>query len=147
MGEKMMDRQQAEATTVETTAPAPVKAFAALMGLLILLQAFLGGRGFFVDTDLLKVHRYLGIVTFIVAVIQILVVFTMMPSGRFRSMLLGMSGFIMLLTVVQLMLGFSAKDGSGEAAAWHIFTGVFLTGAIAAYANTAFRTGANSRGF
>jgi hypothetical protein len=144
----MMDRQQADAATIETTAPAPVRAFAALMGLLILLQAFLAGRGFFLsESNLLKAHETIGIVTFAVAVIQMLVVFTMMKSGKLRSMLLGMSGFIMLLTVAQLGLGFSAKNGSGEAAAWHIFLGVFLTGAIAAYANTVFRTGANSRGF
>jgi hypothetical protein len=55
-----------------------------------------------------------------------------------RGMLLGMSGLILVLTVVQLGLGFSAKDGSGEAAAWHLFNAVLLTGVIAAYANTVF---------
>ncbi len=143
-----MDRQQADVATTEPVTPVVVRVFAALMGLLILLQAFLAGRGFFLsDTNLMKAHQTMGIVTFAVAVLQILAVFSMMKSSKLRSMLLGMSGFIMLLTVGQLGLGFSAKDGSGEAAAWHIFTGVFLTGAIAAYANTAFRTGANSRGF
>jgi hypothetical protein len=110
---------------------------AALMGILILIQAFLGGRGFFLDADLLKVHRAIGMAAFVVAASQIWVVMMSIREGRDRSMLLGMSGLILILTTIQLGLGFSAKD-SGESASWHIFNGVFLTGAIAAYANTVF---------
>ena len=134
-----MDRTVTEMGADETRPPALVRVFAALTAVLILLQAFLGGRGFFVSPDLLDAHRVMGIATLVVTLGQIGVVFTMMARGRLRSMLLGMSGFILALTLIQLMLGFSARDGSGEAAAWHIFTGVLLTGAIAAYANTVFR--------
>lgn len=136
----MMDRQTAETTIERPGSLSLVRLFALLMGVLILVQAFLAGRGFFLsDTNLLKTHRYLGMVTVVVALIQVGVVLATLQSGRERSMLLGMSGLILVLTVIQLMLGFSAKDGSGEAAAWHIFNGVLLTGVIAAYTNTTVR--------
>jgi len=144
---EMIDGQTTDAAVDTTTPPILVRVFAGLMSALILLQAFLGGRGFFVNADLLKIHRMIGITTLAVTVIQLIIVFMMMKAGKLRSMLLGMSGAIFVLTLIQLMLGFSAKNGSGEAAAWHIFTGVFLTGAIAAYANTVFRTRESSRGF
>lgn len=130
---------------MEPTAEQPgsitlVRLLALLMGVLILVQAFLGGRGFFLsEPDLLKTHRYLGMATVVVALIQIGVVLATLPSGRERSMLLGMSGLIFVLTIIQLFLGFSAKDGSAESAAWHIFNGVLLTGVIAAYTNTTVR--------
>ena len=136
----MLDRQNSDMPAAQAGSSMPLRVFAALMGVLILVQAFLGGRGFFLSPNLLKMHQTIGIVTFIVALIQVGIVLTTLKSGRTRSMLLGMSAFIFVLTTIQLGLGFSAKNGSGESAAWHIFTGVFLTGAIAAYANTVFRS-------
>lgn len=122
-----------------------VRIFAVLMGILILLQGFLGGRGFFQDTGLLKTHEYVGEATFLVALIQVGVVFATLRGARDRNMLLGMSGLILVLTAIQLGLGFSAKDNGGGAAAWHIFNGVLLTGVIAAYDTTVFRLSAARR--
>jgi len=115
-----------------------VRGFAALMGVLILLQAFLAGRGIYVDLGLFRTHRFVGMATLLIALIQVGVVTASLRRSRERSMLIGMSSFVLLLTVIQLGLGFSGKNNGGVAA-WHVFNGVLLTGAIAAYANTVFR--------
>lgn len=124
----------AEAKTESTTL---VRVFAAAMGALILVQGFLGGRGFFISPKLLDAHEMVGSLTWLVAAGQVAVVFFTIKS-RERAMLLGMSIAVLVLTTIQMGLGFSAKDGSGESAAWHLFNAVLLTGAIAAYANTVF---------
>ncbi|HET8522340.1 MAG TPA: hypothetical protein VFL82_03845 [Thermomicrobiales bacterium] len=98
--------------------------FAALM----LLQAFLGGRGFFVDSDLLDIHEIVGMITVLIALVQVvLAVLVLRAPGVGRTSLI-LSALIFVLAVVQLMLGFSAKDGSGGSAAWHLLNGVFLFG-------------------
>jgi heme A synthase len=98
--------------------------FAALM----LLQSILGGRGFFVDSDLLDVHRTVGMITVLVALVQVVLAFTTVrASGPGRPIVI-MSALIFILAIVQLMLGFSAKDGSSESASWHLLNGVLIFG-------------------
>ena len=133
----MTDERHQDSSFTTANGALLVRGMAGLMAAVILIQAFLGGRGFFLSPDLLKVHRVIGIAAFVAAAAQIWVVMAALRTGRDRSMLLGMSGLMLLLTTIQLGLGFSAKN-SGEAAAWHIFNGVLLTGVIAAYANTVF---------
>lgn len=102
---------------------------AGIFAILMLLQAFLGPRGFFLgNSDLLDVHQTVGMITVLVALIQVVLAFVVVGSSRAGRAIVIMSALIFILAVVQLMLGFSAKDGSGESAAWHILNGVFIFG-------------------
>ena len=47
------------------------RGLAALLAVMILLQAFLGGRGFFLSPKLLQVHQVVGIAALGVAVVQL----------------------------------------------------------------------------
>jgi hypothetical protein len=95
---------------------------------LMLLQAFLGGRGFFVDSDLLDVHETVGMITVLVALIQVVLAFMAVRASRPGRPIVIISTLIFILAVVQLMLGFSARDGNGGSASWHILNGVFIFG-------------------
>jgi hypothetical protein len=101
---------------------------AGIFALLMLLQAFLGSRGFFLDSDLLDVHQTVGMITVLVALIQIAVAIVVVGPSRATRPIVIISAAIFILAVVQLMLGFSAKDGNGGSAAWHILNGVFIFG-------------------
>src|SRR6478752_8029448 len=97
---------------------------AGLFTLLVLVQAVLAGRGWFIDMDLIDVHGMIGSLTFLVGVVMVALVWFGMEKGSSeRSTLLIMSGFLVILTVAQLGLGYSAtsKDNpSAEAASLHI---------------------------
>lgn len=97
---------------------------AILFTVLMIIQAFLGGRGFFKDADLLDAHEMLGSVLLLVAIVQVVLAY--LAVGR--SMTLWMSGALVVLVIIQMSLGFSAKDGNLDSAAWHLPLGVLIFG-------------------
>jgi hypothetical protein len=94
---------------------------------LVLLQAFMAGRGWFLDPDLLKDHGYVGDVTFISVVLQCILVARMGIPNPLRNRLLGLNGLLLILVTIQLALGYNGRDSS-TAAAWHVPNGVLIFG-------------------
>lgn len=104
------------------------KGTAAPFGALVLFQAFLAGRGWFKDYDLIDVHGMVANVVFLVAVAQAALAF--LAVGRGVPLLL--AGVLVVLVVVQIGLGFAGRE-SAEAAAWHIPNGVLIAGLATAH--------------
>jgi hypothetical protein len=101
----------------------------ALTVLLVLLQAFMAGRGIFLRPDLLKDHGNLGSVTFVSVLAQALLAFAIGVAGPLRNRLLILNFALVLLMAVQLGLGYSGRD-SATAAAWHVPNGVLIFGLV-----------------
>lgn len=106
----------------------------------ILVQAFLAGRGQFIDRDLLDVHGYIGIGTGLLVVAQAVLAFLVGFQGRQRRASIGSSIAMLVLVTVQLGLGYSGRDGH-EAAAWHLANGVLIFGLAVANVSLALRAG------
>ena len=115
------DKRETEATVARPELLPVYKGAAVLFGALVLLQAFLAGRGLYKDYDLIDVHGLVANLVFLVAVAQVVLAFLVV--GRGAPLLLG--GALVLLVVVQIALGYAGRD-SGEAAAWHIPNGVLI---------------------
>ena len=115
----------------ETAArPGMLRAYKAVghtLGLLVLVQAVLAGRGQFVDPDLLKVHGYVGNAVWLLAVAQVALAFLAGLPARTRGPLLGIGVALVVLVTAQIGLGYAGRD-SGQAAALHLPNGVLIFG-------------------
>jgi len=114
------------------------KVVAVLYVALVLLQAILAGRGWFKDFDLIETHGQIGSVVFLVAIGQAVLAFMVFGS---RSWLSIASAVLVVLTAIQLGLGYSSTGGSGNAtaASLHIPNGVLIFGIASAIASTVVR--------
>ena len=108
----------------------PYKVLAALTAALLLVQALLAGRGWFLDTDLIRIHGYVGNAVFLAVVLQAGLAVALGARGSLRTQLLVVAGAIVVLSVAQIGLGYGGRE-SGEAAAWHIPNGVLIFGLTA----------------
>jgi hypothetical protein len=113
------------------------KVVAGIFAALILVQAFLAGRGWFVDFDLIDVHGTVGMVAWWVALVQAVLAFVVLGRAGLRSPLAWMAVALLVLTTVQLGLGMASEDSA--TAAWHIPSGVLLFGVATAFTATLFR--------
>lgn len=120
-----------------------LKIVAGLFAALILLQAFLAGRGWFLDFDLIDVHGTVGMVVWLVALLQAGLAVAVFGQAGLRSPLTLLSAAILVLVTVQLMLGFASEE-SASAAAWHIPNGVLIFGMATGYDTLVFRLGRSS---
>jgi len=113
---------------------------AGLFTALVLVQAVLGGRGWFIDFDLIDIHGMIGNLVFLNAVAMVAIARFAMPESNERKTLVMMSGILVLLVVAQIGLGYSATSDSpsGEAAALHIPNGVLIFGLAAAVDSRVF---------
>jgi hypothetical protein len=117
----------------------PLRILAPLIALLVLVQAFLAGRGLFLsDVDAIDIHGWLGSAVFLLVVVQVALVLLAGLRGRARMGLLGMSLLLLVLVVAQLGLGYSGREG-GQAAAWHIPNGVLIFGITVGNATLTYR--------
>jgi len=100
-------------------------------GILLVLQAFLAGRGYFRDPDLIEIHGYVGELTFLVAIGMIISAWLGRASGRYGQTELGLAVATLVLVVAQLGLGFSTRDNL-TLVAWHIANSILITGTVSA---------------
>jgi hypothetical protein len=121
----------------------PLKVVAGLFAALMLVQAFLAGQGIFEDPDFIDVHRTVGMVVWLVALLQVGLAVAVFGQAGLRSPVTILSAVIFVLVTVQLMLGFASEDNTA-AAAWHIPTGVLIFGMATANNTMVFRLGRSS---
>jgi hypothetical protein len=102
--------------------------------ILVLVQAFLAGRGWFIDRKYIDdYHRSLGMFLVLVVVVQLLLTIAVGIPGDLGRRLLAMNVVLVIAGLIQLTLGLNSEDSS-EAAAWHIPLGVFIFGISAGIA-------------
>jgi hypothetical protein len=107
-----------------------LKIVAAITPLLVLVQAFLAGRGVFADNeyingDYIGIHGFVANIILLVAIAQAVLAYLALARGYTTRAMLGVSIAIVVLVVVQIGLGYAGDDG-GNAAAWHIPNGVLI---------------------
>ena len=98
-----------------------------LTTLLVLLQAVLAGQGWFGDRDFIDVHEIVGNVFFLAVVMQLFLTLILKIRGPIGKQLLILNGMLLILTVVQIGLGYAGRE-TAQAAAWHIPNGLLLFG-------------------
>lgn len=104
---------------------------------LVVIQAFLAGRGFFIDYDLIKLHGNIGSITFIAALLVLWFAFAGMKEGSLDRIDVAIGVVMVLLLFAQFGLGYGGRD-SRTAASLHIPNGVLITGATFALMTRAF---------
>jgi len=112
-----------------------MKVTAVLFAALVLLQAIIAGRGWFKDFDLIKTHGQIGSGVLLVAIVQAVLAFMVFGS---RSRLALVGAVLVVLTAIQLSLGYSSKDNS-TAASLHIPNGVLIFGIATAFSSSVLR--------
>jgi hypothetical protein len=111
------------------------KVVAVLFAALVLLQAFIAGRGWFKDFDLIDTHGQIGQGVFLVAVVQSALAFLVFGARRLPAIV---SAVLLVLTGLQLALGFASEDSS-TAASLHIPNGVLIFGLATVFASSVVR--------
>ena len=115
-----------------------LKFVAGLFAALILVQAFLAGRGWFLDVDLIDVHGTVGMVVWLVALLQVALAAVVVGRAGLLGQLVLLPAALLVLTTVQLALGFASEE-SATAAAWHIPNGVLIFGMATVNSTLVFR--------
>ena len=108
---------------------APLRWFryvALLTAALVVIQAALAGRGFFIDYDLIKIHGDVGSVTFLACVVLVFIAVRGYRTGALDRYDLIISGLLLILIAAQLGLGYGGRD-SKVAASLHWPNGVLIT--------------------
>jgi hypothetical protein len=104
-----------------------LKGVAWLFTALILVQAILAGRGWFVDLDLIDVHGAVGMVVWLIALVQVGLAVAIIGWSGLRGPVALVPLALVVLVTVQLALGM-AGDESANAAALHVPNGVLIFG-------------------
>ena len=108
----------------------PLVVIAHVLALAVLVQAALAGR-WFVDPDVIRLHGYIGNLSFLLGIVQVALVALIGFRGRQRSALLGTSVLLALLMTAQIGLGYAGRERTA-AIAWHVPLGVLIFGLITA---------------
>lgn len=117
------EREIPAASTSNPMLVTALKAVAALFAVLILIQAILAGRGWYVDFDLIRVHGYVGNAVFLLSAGLVVLVYLV----GLRGPTLLLSGAIFLLVFGQVGLGYAGRE-SAISASLHVPNGVLLFG-------------------
>lgn len=99
----------------------------AIMTALVLVQAILAGRGWFINHDFIDIHGVVADIVVLAAIAQVVLAFLAVRRRQAGRMLFGLSLAILVLVVVQLGLGHAGRE-SGTAASLHIPNGVLIFG-------------------
>jgi hypothetical protein len=100
---------------------------AILMVALVLVQAFLAGRGWFVDPDYIDVHEVVANLVLLLALALVGLAIALGAPATWRIALIAPNVVLVVLVVAQIGLGYGGRESS-EAAAWHIPNGVLIFG-------------------
>ncbi len=98
---------------------------------LVLVQAVLAGRGWFVDAGLIEIHGWVGNATFLAVVGQVVLAYAARRRWAAGGTELGLTTLLLVLVIAQIGLGYSGRESSG-AASWHVPNGVLIFGVTAA---------------
>ncbi len=115
-----------------------LKAIVGIFVALVLAQALLGGRGWFLDSELIAVHGGIGALVVLAAALQAVLAFAVGAPATERRPLAVVSATILLLAATQYILGFAGRESS-QAAAWHIPNGALIFGLASANSVIVFR--------
>jgi hypothetical protein len=123
----VLDRQQPATQTTSSGLGTALTGVSALTALLVLVQAVLAGRGWFVDPDFIDIHEIVANVVFLVALVQAVLAFVAMRRGLATRAVFGVAVAVVVLVVAQIGLGYGGRE-SDEAASLHIPNGVLIFG-------------------
>jgi hypothetical protein len=105
---------------------------ATLFAVLVVAQAFLGIRGYFGKPDLVDVHEMLANAMFLLAVVQTVLGWLLYSKRIIGMPALALNGLLVLLTIAQIGLGYSATADEGKnlvnLVSLHVPNGVLLMG-------------------
>ncbi len=116
---------------------------AAVAAALVLAQALLAGRGWFVAPGLIRIHGSVGNATVLAVVAQLAVAYAGRRQGVVGRPEVGLSALLLALVVAQLGLGYGGRE-SATAASWHVPNGVLIFGVTAAVLALAPGRGSNA---
>ena len=108
-----------------------------ITGALVLVQAILAGRGWFIDYDLIKVHGYVGDATFVAVILLVIGAWLGKQAGVMSTAELVLAIALMLLVFAQFALGYGGRD-SATARALHIPNGVLIMGIVSSLIGISF---------
>ena len=121
----------------------PYRLLTLVTAALVLLQAVFAGQWIFKgSSDLLRAHEIMANVLFLALVVQLFLAILIRFPGQTGRLLVGANAAMVVLTTVQIGLGYSGED-SADATAWHVPLGVLLFGlavAIATFSATQSRS-------
>ncbi len=100
---------------------------AILMVALVLVQAFLAGRGLYDDLDYFDIHEMVANLVLLDGLALVGLAIAIGAPAAWRTALIAPNVVLVVLVVVQISLGYSISD-STEAGAWHIPNGVLIFG-------------------
>lgn len=120
---------------------------ASLIAILVIVQAFLGIRGFFADPDLIDMHEMLANLMFLVVVIQTVLAWMLYTRKIVGMWIVILNVALVLLTVGQIGLGYSTReaDSFSTTISLHVPNGVLLMGVATIVATMAWLKGMNNR--
>ena len=112
----------------------------ALFAVLVIVQAFLGTRGYFAAPDLVTVHEMLANAMFLLAVGQAVLAWLLYRQNLLGMPALALNGVLVLLTIAQIGLGYSAAAGDnfGSLISLHVPNGVLMMGVSTVLAASAW---------
>jgi hypothetical protein len=116
---------------------------ATLFAVLVVVQAFLGTRGYFADQDLINLHEMLANAMFLIAIGTAVLAYLLYTRGAATMRDVALNGVLVLLTVAQIGLGYSTRgeDNFATTVSLHVPNGVLMMGVSTAIAAMAWRIG------
>ena len=132
--------ERQETRSLGATLPA-YRWIATIFAALVILQAFLGTRGFFADPDLITMHEILANAMFLFAIGMVVLAWLLYTKRAFGMPALALNGLLVVLTIAQIGLGYVSSTGDNFATtiSLHIPNGVLLMGVSAIIAAAAWR--------
>jgi hypothetical protein len=104
---------------------------ATVFAALVVLQAFFGTRGYFGKPDLVTVHEMVANTMFLLGVGQAVLAYLLFTRRVVDMRVMALNALLVLLTIAQIGLGYSASAGDGgnfaNIISLHIPNGVLLT--------------------
>jgi hypothetical protein len=117
---------------------------ATLFAVFVIIQAFLGMRGYFADPDMTTIHEMLANLMFLMAIGMAVLAYLLSRRGTATMRDVGLNGVLVLLTVAQIGLGYSTRgDSFTTTVSLHVPNGVLIMGVSTAIAVLAWRHAAS----